>query len=198
LISLFCFSSCEKIYKYRIDWNVLGDFDDSTITLNFSNEKHGRLNEYTLRPNNTKAISVVEGSSLVGIEFTKEIQCKVYPELQEIANAGTIEVYLYNPKIKKNSENQHEMEKYDGINIYFVRIPKEGKCYYTFSKDNILVPTEPKKYTSLDDIEKTLDIEDFTYLEKFERDVTGNILPGYIVRSKYDNKYVWLKTIFEW
>jgi hypothetical protein len=51
---------------------------------------------------------------------------------------------------------------------------------------------------SLIDIEEKLAMGDFTFQQKIERDLTGNILPGYIVKSKYDNEYVWLKTIFEW
>jgi hypothetical protein len=204
LTSLFLFLvvSCDS-RKYDISWNSFDTITEHFITITFWDNFSNIERKYNLEPARTKYIVVPKNTRYIGEEMAIGIRTIIFPDPDKLPNGGTLEIFLFNPKVEQSSENEFIMHQQKDVEAYFVKFSQNGERYYAVSKDEIIsikreITFEP------DSVEQLLNIiliDDIIFYDKSGNDNyngSEQYWGGYIVKSKQNNKYLWLNSSLPW
>ena len=192
----FLFVSCDT-KRYIINWNSFDINTDDLITITFWDTSSSKLFEYNLIPNKTKEITVLNSSKYIGYEVPVEFKLVIYPIPDNLPKGGYLEVFLFNPTIEKINENEYILKKQENVEAYFIKFFRNGKRYYSVSKDEIITIQKEIIPNSIEQLLEMILIEDITY---YDEAGTNNYhgaeisWGGYIVKAKTDDKYLWLNS----
>jgi len=195
---LLAFTSCIP-NKYNIIWNSLGVYTDNYISITFWDNISMAEHKYNLFLNQTKYITVPKGAKFIGEEFPIYFKIFIYPNPVSLPNGGDLEIFLFNPIVEQVNQNEYKLKRHEGVEAYFVKFSKNGKRYYSISKDEI-ISTQNEKIPP-DNIEQLLNLvltEDITFFDEAGTLNYNNsklFWGGYIVKTM-TGSYIWLNSSY--
>lgn len=201
LISLFfiiCLISCRR--NVSLDWRIIGESENKTISLLFSNAK-----DIELIIGKTTNIKIPINADCFGLERPSSINVNFNPDYTGINQYERFEIFVFplyvSQKNITDTKTFFTFVENNDVLAYFYKFNFDNKIYITFSlknqfyidKDNLIISNEPDNIDIL--FFKNMGTDIFTFYSEFHSlFLTDDFYDygGYIVQSRIDNTIIWL------